>query len=944
MKKNLQDLTIDTTKLISSLSMSSRASFLEDPDTSELLNQLTPVEYAKLFPKYYLKGSSGGGGGGRAAPSGGGGGGGTVTPTGSGRATPSFPAPKTTTASPAKSSTSKLDQWFQEFKQKYPEAAAKALPQSTSSTTGRLIGGSTIPDKTNKETIDALNSVASRHGLKPEAISMMINLESGWNKTNKTGSYFGLTQMGPSTFREAKNGRLGGLTWDEYKNATSAQQINAYGDWLSHYKFGEKLEKYGINLSSMPANMQAAYLQGMQFAPNADGWKKEFAKGNYNVRTTPTKQARALGSTSIADMASYYDRIQSGSPPQYEKSAQQENPLGTQSQRADVTGTRPASTETPAVPRVSMPSAEELNKLNMERKDFISGKLYMGGREYSYGTGGRNRGSITYGTHEIDTGLRTWSNIPEFVGDSFGVKDAYDPKTKDMRTGILIHSQTHLDQLYSSGCFAISRKEWPDFKKHLLSQIKENGPMVITMNPDGNAYIHPKGTDPTVSVGQFINNLPKQNPSVDPVKADEHRNELNRLFKGNVSSSLLEEFNQLSSFRQEHMLRVLQNNPNEIPNIEKLFKVAPETKPAQQDAAKVVVDAATETTSIVAAGKALQSLGLRVSEHPEFGGVKPVHRGRSHYEGRSFDLNVNTQITEASHKTWGPVFDKIAAWGREKGYKIIWRSSGHYGHMHFEAPRGMENRNQFTSQEMKKLIDTFTEEELVIWEKTMGKNPAIVLKELQDQEIERQKKAADAASAAPAATTAPPPAAAPAAPPPAAAPAAPPPAGATATPAAAPAAPPPAGATATPAQPASEEAPPPAGATATPAQPASEEAPPKYAGGTLRIDPKSKEPPALPNAAFGKTIKTPSWVENMTNNVGGMLDGFVNDLTTKAKQLLPAMNNNTDLGNIHQAYSTADAIGFTPESYQRCITGIQSISLDSIFGTRSYGQGCTTQA
>ena len=91
---------------------------------------------------------------------------------------------------------------------------------------------------------------------------------------------------------------------------------------------------------------------------------------------------------------------------------------------------------------------------------------------------------------------------------------------------------------------------------------------------------------------------------------------------------------------------------------------------------------------IVGMGKWLQGQGIRVSENPAFGGVNPVHRGRGHYEGRAIDVNAGTGVVEANDPVWGPRFDDIAEKARAAGYTVIWRSAGHYNHMHIEVPAG----------------------------------------------------------------------------------------------------------------------------------------------------------------------------------------------------------------------------------------------------------------
>jgi len=218
-----------------------------------------------------------------------------------------------------------------------PQAGSDAefnLPRDTSESrrtgsqtgqplTGRvMIGGATAPKNLSEDTLKALNEVARENNLDPSAIAMMIDTESKWKTSARspTGTYRGLTQIGKLTFKEA-GGRLGGLTWQQYLNASPADQIRVYGAWLKNYKFQDKLKRNNVNLSKLPPNLQAAYLQGFQFAPNRESWQRQFGKGNYRVRTdlSGVKQAGFLGSTSINDMARYYGKKAESNPPVFEK-------------------------------------------------------------------------------------------------------------------------------------------------------------------------------------------------------------------------------------------------------------------------------------------------------------------------------------------------------------------------------------------------------------------------------------------------------------------------------------------------------------------------------------------------------------------------------------------------------------------------------------------------
>lgn len=87
--------------------------------------------------------------------------------------------------------------------------------------------------------------------------------------------------------------------------------------------------------------------------------------------------------------------------------------------------------------------------------------------------------------------------------------------------------------------------------------------------------------------------------------------------------------------------------------------------------------------SIVSYGHMLQNMGLRVSEHPAFGGVHHVHHGWAHYAGRAIDINVGRGVYEA-HSAYGGKFDRIAASARRAGYTVLWRVAGHFNHMHIQ--------------------------------------------------------------------------------------------------------------------------------------------------------------------------------------------------------------------------------------------------------------------
>ena len=78
-----------------------------------------------------------------------------------------------------------------------------------------------------------------------------------------------MAQFGPDTFKDF--GTLGGLTWDQYKNGTAAQQIAAYSDWLGRYGGLKRLSDLGFDVSSKPPETQFAILMSFKVSPYRPG-------------------------------------------------------------------------------------------------------------------------------------------------------------------------------------------------------------------------------------------------------------------------------------------------------------------------------------------------------------------------------------------------------------------------------------------------------------------------------------------------------------------------------------------------------------------------------------------------------------------------------------------------------------------------------------------------
>jgi TP901 family phage tail tape measure protein len=90
------------------------------------------------------------------------------------------------------------------------------------------------------------------------------------------------------------------------------------------------------------------------------------------------------------------------------------------------------------------------------------------------------------------------------------------------------------------------------------------------------------------------------------------------------------------------------------------------------------------SSALVAFGRKLQAMGVRVAEHPAFGGVAPVHtRGSKHYSGRAIDINTRAGTSSAEQRELAPLVRMAQA----AGFQTIFMAPGHYGHAHIASYR-----------------------------------------------------------------------------------------------------------------------------------------------------------------------------------------------------------------------------------------------------------------
>ena len=94
---------------------------------------------------------------------------------------------------------------------------------------------------------------------------------------------------------------------------------------------------------------------------------------------------------------------------------------------------------------------------------------------------------------------------------------------------------------------------------------------------------------------------------------------------------------------------------------------------------------------VIAVGRMLQGMGLHVAENPAFGsGRVGVHApGSYHYQGRAIDVTGSDAQLDAAYA-------KLKGMG---GYaELLWRTAGHYDHLHVAYALGAGNPAFFSSQ------------------------------------------------------------------------------------------------------------------------------------------------------------------------------------------------------------------------------------------------------
>jgi hypothetical protein len=108
----------------------------------------------------------------------------------------------------------------------------------------------------------------------------------------------------------------------------------------------------------------------------------------------------------------------------------------------------------------------------------IGGLLSLGGESFHFGSGGGLRQHIPFGDYPITPGsIGPWGMAHGAIG--LNNNAIWDSSLNRMRTGIEMHPG-HGDALFTAGCIAIAKGEWPAFK----SKVQE------LMHLHGQAFLH----------------------------------------------------------------------------------------------------------------------------------------------------------------------------------------------------------------------------------------------------------------------------------------------------------------------------------------------------------------------------------------------------------------------------------------------------------------------
>lgn len=303
---NLENMSVDYKKMFRMVP-TQRVDLAQSGVINDFLAALTPGQLVNLFPRYYrdqlpdvgqinqytsrLDGALSGGVKYQSNPQG-------------GSYTPMFATP----AEPTKSAQEMaVDSILQE------KGIQPRTPQNADSLNKILPGIAKDPDLVN-----AVNEQAERFGVTPASIAMILKVENpNLNPAISGGagnSYSGLFQIGPGELRSI------GLTPEQFRGMTAAQQTKVWGDWLESVNFRNR-----TNLEAGNTNQNFTMLMANQLGSGRD--LRDFDQN----ALVASGQAVSIGgdNVSLASLAEYAERVNPNNIIDIESAAEQIKALET---------------------------------------------------------------------------------------------------------------------------------------------------------------------------------------------------------------------------------------------------------------------------------------------------------------------------------------------------------------------------------------------------------------------------------------------------------------------------------------------------------------------------------------------------------------------------------------------------------------------------------------
>jgi hypothetical protein len=166
----------------------------------------------------------------------------------------------------------------------------------------------------NPDVLSGVKSTAGSLGIDPAALGALFQEESNWNPRSNMYGNWGLGQMSSGQFKDA-GGTLGGLTFQQYQQASPADQIYSYNDMAAR----ALARNPGLVLGQYDVPIQYSVLQALNFNPVATAnapWMAGLLRGDTTIPiltgATAAAQARDLrdanGNVTLNSIAAAYNQ------------------------------------------------------------------------------------------------------------------------------------------------------------------------------------------------------------------------------------------------------------------------------------------------------------------------------------------------------------------------------------------------------------------------------------------------------------------------------------------------------------------------------------------------------------------------------------------------------------------------------------------------------------